>query len=129
MNAKLYSNALLGAANPQTLKDRANKIGIVLEQAKNFIRSHQTAQQFRSVNPVPFHVPIVAKPNQYACDLMFVQRGAEKVPILVVEDLLLLQRIRQLVRTQQSALVRLLQCRCPIGTAPLITCRAWLHIS
>ena len=92
MNAKLedlYSNALLGAANPQTLKDRANKIGIALtlEQAKNFIRSHQTAQQFRSVNPVPFHVPIVAKPNQYACDLMFVQRGTEKVPILVVEDL------------------------------------------
>lgn len=92
MNAKLedlYSNALLGVANPQTLKDRAGKIGIplTLEQAKNFIRSHQTAQQFRSVNPVPFHVPIVAKPNQYACDLMFVQRGTEKVPILVVEDL------------------------------------------
>jgi hypothetical protein len=62
------------------------------------------------VNPVPSHVPIVAK-NQYACDLMFVQRGTEKVPILVVEDLLLLQRIRQRVRTQQSALVRLLQCR------------------
>ena len=85
----LYSNALLGAANPQTLKDRAGKIGIslTLEQAKNFIRSHQTAQQFRAVNPKPFHVPIVAKPNQYACDLMFVQRGTEKVPILVVEDL------------------------------------------
>ena len=93
MNAKrledLYSNALLGAANPKTLKDRAGKIGIslTLEQAKNFIRSHQTAQQFRAVNPKPFYVPIVAKPNQYACDLMFVQRGTEKVPILVVEDL------------------------------------------
>ena len=85
----LYNTELLGAANPQTLKDRAAKIGIslTLEQAKNFIRSHQTAQQFRYVNPRPFHVPIVAKPNQYACDLMFVQRGTEKVPILVVEEL------------------------------------------
>ena len=85
----LYNTELLGAANPQTLKDRAAKIGIslTLEQAKNFIRSHQTAQQFRYVNPRPLHVPIVAKPNQYACDLMFVQRGTEKVPILVVEEL------------------------------------------
>lgn len=85
----LYNGKLLGAANPQTLKDRAKKIGIhiTLEQAKAFIRSHQTAQQFRYVNPRPFHVPIVAKPNQYACDLMFVQRGTEKVPILVVEEL------------------------------------------
>jgi len=64
------------SAKPQTLKARAAKIGILLtlEQAKTFIRSHQTAQQFRAVNPRPFYVPIVAKPNQYACDLMFVQR-------------------------------------------------------
>jgi hypothetical protein len=85
----LYNGKLLGAANPQTLKSRAEKIGIhiTLEQARAFIRSHQTAQQFRYVNPRPFHVSIVGKPNQYACDLMFVQRGTEKVPILVVEEL------------------------------------------
>jgi len=85
----LYNGKLLGAANPQTLKERAAKIGIhiTLEQARTFIRSHQTAQQFRYVNPRPFHVTIVGYPNQYACDLMFVQRGTEKVPILVVEEL------------------------------------------
>jgi hypothetical protein len=86
----VYYGTLLGAtANPRVLRDAAWKQGVdvSLKDAAFFLQHQETNQRFKRQNPRPFHIPIVGKPNQYAADLMFFDRGSQNIPILIVQEL------------------------------------------
>jgi hypothetical protein len=88
--SEVYYGTLMGAtANPRVLRDAAWRQGVdvSLKQADLFLRDQETTQRFRRQNPRPFHVPIVGKPNQYAADLMFFDRGSQNIPILIIQEL------------------------------------------
>jgi hypothetical protein len=58
-----------------------------LKLLTDFIKDQATAQQFRRINPRPLFIPILGKEWQYQADLMFFDRGSQKIPILVMIEL------------------------------------------
>jgi hypothetical protein len=81
---------LFGAANPKRLLHEVKQKGYeapTLKYLTDFIKNQATAQQFRRVNPRRLFVPIVGKEYQYQADLMFFDRGSQKIPILVMIEL------------------------------------------
>jgi hypothetical protein len=81
---------LFGAANPKRLLREVKQKGYETPSLKyltDLIENQATAQQFRRVNPRRLFVPIVGKEYQYQADLMFFDRGSQKIPLLVMIEL------------------------------------------
>jgi len=101
----LFYGELKGVVNARTLRDEAVKRGlnISLADAERFVKNQATNQRFRRLNPKPYFVPIVGKPNQYSADLMFFDRGTKKFPILVILHLTTRKAYVRLLRNKEAA--------------------------
>lgn len=84
-----YGTLMGSVVNPKKLRDTAWQQGIdvTFKDAQTYLRNQETNQRFKRQDPKPFHIPIIGKPDQYAMDLMFFDRGSQNIPILIVQEL------------------------------------------
>ena len=84
-----YGTLMGSVVNPKKLRDTAWQQGIDVsyKEAQNYLRNQETNQRFKRQDPKPFHIPIIGKPDQYAMDLMFFDRGSQNIPILILQEL------------------------------------------
>jgi hypothetical protein len=101
----VFYGTLMGAiVNPKKLRDTAWQQGIDVSytEAQNYLRNQETNQRFKRQNPKPFHIPIIGKPDQYAMDLMFFDRGSQNIPILILQELTSRMTYAEILRNKSA---------------------------